>query len=162
MKSKKAFQNYTIESNLINNGELRLNASSYSINSIKANKILKNLQSQGYAITKLGTLSNDIFIGARSKRIFVSKKEGLPYLKPKEIFTFNLKPTKWISLLTNDVENWGVSPLMMLVTQSGSIGRPLLTNKLFEDKIISQNAIRYVPSKECRTLIGYIYAYLSS
>lgn len=162
MKSEKAFQVYNIGSKLINNGELRLNASSYPINSIKANGILENLKNKGYTIKKLGMLSSDIFIGARSKRIFISKKEGLPYLKPKEIFTFNLKPTKWISIDTDDVENWGVSPFMILVTQSGSIGRPLLTNELFDDKVVSQNAIRYVPNREGRELIGYVYAYLST
>lgn len=162
MSSESTIQFFNIESKFVNSGELRLNASSYKVESIKANEMLKNLKDSNYQIKKLWQLSRKIFIGKRSKRIFISKKEGLPYLQPKEIFKFDLSSTKWISIETEDVENWGVSPFMILVTQSGSAGRPLLTNELFNEKIVSQNAIRFDPNDNGRELIGYIYAYLSS
>lgn len=162
MNSSNLFPMYPIESDLVNNGELRLNAFSYSRESILSNKIIESLSKSEIKINKLSDFAKDIFVGARSKRLFTTKNEGIPYLMPTDMFLFNLKPRKWIKFETKDIENWAVSPYTLLITQSGTPGRLLISNKLFENKVLSPNVIRYAPNIQGCHQIGFIYAYLSS
>ena len=156
------FQLFDIKSRWVFEGEKRLNASSYFFGSIKAKILLTKLIEKGIKLDNLGKFSNNIFVGARSKRLFTTKKEGVPYLMPIDLFMFNLKPRKWVRRETEDLENWWVSRYTILISQSGTPGRTLIANKLFEDKVISPNVIRYFPNEEGQKKIGYIYAYLSS
>lgn len=153
---------FDIESHWLYEKEKRLNASSYSSGLIKANNILEKIEKTGVKIHTLQEYSSKIFVGARTKRLFTSKKEGLPYLMPIDIFAFLLKPRKWVKEETQDLENWWVPKNIILVSQSGVVGRSLLTNKLFVDKVISQNVIRFFPNEEGKTKIGYLHAYLNS
>lgn len=162
MKQKEEFQVFNIGSNWINSDEYRLNAASYSLEYIKSKELLTELKKRNYKIDKLENFADKIFVGARSKRLFTNKHGGAPYLMPIDLFTFNLKPRKWVRKETEDFDNWWVFPPTMLVTQSGNPGRPLLVNSIFEDKVVSPNVIRFVPNKEGEDKIGYIYAYLSS
>ena len=156
------FQLFDIKSRWIFEGEKRLNASSYFYGSINAKILLTKLIEKGINLDNLGKFSNNIFVGARSKRLFTTKKEGVPYLMPIDLFTSNFKPRKWVRRETEDLENWGVSRYTILISQSGTPGRTLITIKLFEDKVVSPNVIRYFPDEEENEKIGYIYAYLSS
>ncbi|MHC1596216.1 MAG: restriction endonuclease subunit S [Candidatus Syntropharchaeales archaeon] len=139
-----------------------INALSYSGGSIKAKILLDKLKKDGLNLNNLDKFSNNIFVGARSKRLFTTKKEGIPYLMPIDLFMFNLKPRKWVRKETEDLESWWVSPFTILISQSGTPGRTLITNKSFDDKVVSPNVIRYTPNEEAKEKIGYIYAYLSS
>jgi type I restriction enzyme S subunit len=156
------FQMFDIESRWLFSEETRLNASSYSTGSIRAYNMIDKLKKSDFDINNLDNFSNSIFVGARSKRLFTTKKDGISYLMPIDLFTFNLKPRKWVRRETEDLENWWVSKNTILVTQSGTPGRTLITNKLFEEKVVSPNVIRYVPNKAGKEKLGYIYAYLSS
>lgn len=141
--------------------EIRLNASSYSFESIKARELIEFIRNRGL-VEQLKDLSKTIFVGSRAKRLFTNSKEGIPYLMPIDLFMFNLKARKWVRKETEDLENWWVSPLTILITQSGTPGRCLLVNKLFKDKVVSPNVIRFVPNENGLKIIGYIYAYLNS
>jgi len=141
--------------------EIRLNASSYSFESIKARELLETLENKIY-LDLINDLSEKIFVGARVKRLFTNSKEGIPYLMPIDLFMFNLKPRKWVRRETEDLENWWVEPFTILITQSGTPGRCLLVNRLFKDKVVSPNVIRIVPNKEGYKTVGYLYAYLNT
>ena len=143
-----------------NSPEQRLNASAYSFSSIKAINLLESLKNKGQLIMNLKDFLSDIFVGARSKRLFTSKREGIPYLMPIDLFMFHLKPRKWVKKETEDLENWWVKAGTILITQSGTPGRTIITNKLFEDKVVSPNVIRVVPNSDAP--LGYIYAYLNT
>ena len=141
--------------------EIRLNASSYSFESIKARELLENLENK-IDLDLINNLSEKIFVGARVKRLFTNSKEGIPYLMPIDLFMFNLKPRKWVRRETEDLDNWWVDPSTILITQSGTPGRCLLVNKLFKDKVVSPNVIRVIPNKEGYENVGYLYAYLNT
>jgi len=141
--------------------EIRLNARSYSFESIKARELIETLKNEIY-LDLINNLSERIFVGARVKRLFTNSKEGIPYLMPIDLFMFNLKPRKWVRRETEDLENWWVEPFTILITQSGTPGRCLLVNRLFKDKVVSPNVIRIVPNKEGYKAVGYIYAYLNT
>ncbi len=141
--------------------EIRLNASSYSFESIKARELLEVIEKK-IPLKLVNNFSKKIFVGARVKRLFTAPKEGIPYLMPIDLFMFALKPRKWVRRETEDLENWWVEPLTILITQSGTPGRCLLVNKLFKDKIVSPNVIRVVPNREGFNIVGYLYAYLNT
>ena len=141
--------------------EIRLNASSYSFESIKARELLEAIEKK-VSLNLVNDLSEKIFVGARVKRLFTNSKEGIPYLMPIDLFMFNLKPRKWVKRETEDLENWWVEPFTILITQSGTPGRCLLVNRLFKDKVVSPNVIRVVPNKEGYKTVGYLYAYLNT
>jgi len=142
--------------------ENRLNASSYSFESIKAREILEALNDNSVYLEPISNLSERIFVGARVKRLFTNPKDGIPYLMPIDLFMFNLKPRKWVREETEDIENWWVKPFTILITQSGTPGRCLLVNKLFKDKVVSPNIIRIVPNEEGYKVVGYLYAFLNT
>lgn len=156
------FETFNIENQWLSSGERRLNASSYAKGSIKMLNLLDKLKRSGLNIENLSIFSDNIFAGKRSKRLFTTQRHGLPYLMPIDLFAFKLKPRKWIRRETKDLKNWRVSENIILISQSGTLGRVLITNKLFKDIILSQNIIRYVPNEVGLTKIGYIFAYLSS
>ena len=141
--------------------EVKLNASSYSFDSVKARELLDFFSKEG-CVKLIGKLSKRIFVGARVKRLFTDSKRGIPYLMPIDLFMFNVKPRKWVKKETEDLENWWVQPLTILITQSGTPGRCLLVNNLFKNSVVSPNVIRIVPNQEGKKVIGYIYAYLNS
>lgn len=141
--------------------EVRLNASSYSFDAIKARELIEVIGNR-YSLVSINDLSKKVFVGARVKRLFTNAKEGIPYLMPIDLFMFNLKPRKWVRRETEDLENWWVSPYTILITQSGTPGRCLLVNKLFKDKVVSPNVIRVVPNEEGYKIVGYLYAYLNT
>lgn len=141
--------------------ELRLSANSYSPEVIKSMKILE-LLSKKFELMKVNDFSEKIFVGARSKRLFTTPDKGVPYLSPTDVFLFNLKPRKYVSRETKDIENWWVEPYTILITQSGSVGRSIIVNDLFRDKVVSPNMIRVFPNTEGKEIVGYIYAFINT
>ena len=93
--------------------EKRLNALSYSFESIRARELLETLKTRT-SVELISNLSKRIFVGARVKRLFTNSKEGIPYLMPIDLFMFNLKPRKWVRKETEDLENWWVEPFTIL------------------------------------------------
>jgi len=146
----------SIPSNLIfNDSELRLNANSYSFEYLQAVSIIEKLKRKGAFVDKLGNLADDIFYPSRFKRRYV--KNGIPFLSSIEIFRFDMKANKYIQ---NPPANSLVSENWILITRSGSIGRTIISNKLFKSFSVSEHAIRYIPKKDEK--LGYIYAYLNT
>lgn len=162
-KEKKYLRWLPIPSKLIlEDNELRLNANSYSFEYLQAVSIIEKLKGKGVFVDSLGHLAERIFVGARSKRLYTSKDIGIPYLMPTDIFNFYIKPRKWIKPETEDSDNWFVEPLTILITQSGSVGRSLIVNNLFQGIAISPNAIRYILKENQKGKIGYIYAWINT
>jgi len=163
MNSKEpSFQWISVESKLIyEEKEVRLNARSYSFDAIRGRKLIESIRKK-LEISKIENFAKKIFVGSRVKRLFTNKKDGVPYLMPIDLFKFQLKPRKWVKKETQDLENWWVKPLTILITQSGTPGRCLLVNKHFVDKVISPNVIRVVLNAEEADLVGFIYAFLNT
>jgi len=143
------------------NSELRLNASAYSSESIKARTLIENLCKK-FRIDYIKNLSEKVFAGERTKFLFTTSKDGIPYLTPTDLFMFHLKPRKWIKTKTKNIENFKADPFTILITQSGTPGRCLLVNNLFKNMVISPDVIRIVLNDEGRKVVGYIYAFLNT
>jgi type I restriction enzyme S subunit len=146
---------------ILQDPEVRLNASSFPPEWIEAKKILEKIKRK-ITIERLSTFAEKVFVGARVKRLFVGEGCGIPYLMPDDVFMFPLKPRKWVRKETQDIENWWVEPFTILITQSGAAGRCLIVNKHFKDKLVSPNMIRVVPNSKGKGIIGFIYAFLNT
>ncbi len=96
---------------------------------------------------------------SRLKGIQVSRDFGTPFLAATQVYDVRPIPRKWLSLeRTDDAKNRFVSPGMILVTCSGSVGRPTLAYSPHERTLISHDLLR-VEALNHKDW-GWIYAYL--
>lgn len=109
----------------------------------------------------LNQVTDRIFYGGRSRRIYVPKPEnGLPFIKGADIIKANFSSLKTISKKrTSNLEEYFLEEGWTLITRSGTIGRTAFVNKDFIGKAASDDIIRVVP----KTLpAGFLYAFLTS
>ncbi|MGB7531541.1 MAG: restriction endonuclease subunit S [Halobacteriota archaeon] len=155
--SVRLFQVFDIENRWLFDGEKRLDASFYAKDVIPSRVLMAKLEEKGIQVNRIEKLSDKIFWPGRFKRRYVSKREGDPFLMPSEVIMFLPKPKKFIIDYPENVsikENW------ILITRSGSIGGCLITSKLLERYVLSDDLIRIVPKDENN--VGYLYAYLNT
>lgn len=96
---------------------------------------------------------------SRLKGIRVSPDFGTPFLAATQVYDVRPIPRKWLSLdRTDDAKNRFVHSGMILVTCSGSVGRPTLAYSPHENTLISHDLLR-VEANDKRDW-GWIYAYL--
>jgi len=102
-----------------------------------------------------------VWMPGRLKGIQVSREYGTPFLAATQVFDVRPVPRKWLSLdRTDDAVNRFVRQGMILVTCSGSVGRPTIAYAPHEHMLISHDLLRIEAiSPQDR---GWIYAYLHS
>jgi hypothetical protein len=95
----------------------------------------------------------------RLKGIQVSRDFGTPFLTATQVYDVRPVPRKWLALeRTADAVNRFVSSGMILVTCSGSVGRPTLAYAPHEKTLISHDLLRVEPVDPSNA--GWVYAYL--
>lgn len=163
--------------------EMRLDAPYYSSEFLKAKDLLER---SPYQKVPLLELCEDIYRLTRFKRIFTDKEHGFIYMAPSDLVYYrplrerensdrayvakgkhdllaNIKSAfgkQSPTLSKKGEERFFVEEGWLLITCSGSMGRIVLTTQSLTNVFFSHDLIRIVPKKE--TLIGYLYAYLSS
>jgi type I restriction enzyme S subunit len=153
--SNPLFETFSIESPWIINEEKRFDANFYAKDSVASKVLIGELEDRGIEIKNLGAFSKNIFFPGRFKRTLVPKNHGNPFLTPKEVFMFFPEAKKFIIDYSNELdikENW------ILITRSGTIGRCIISTKLLNKFVLSDDLIRIIPKKSW----GYIYAYLNT
>lgn len=154
MDIQESIKTFEIESKWLMDRENRLNASSFSPESIKYHKLIDRLNEKGIVIDHIGKYADDIFYPNRFKRNY--SKEGIEFLSSKDIFDFspNGKKIKKIK------DTYYIKPNWILITRSGTVGRVLLSNEYLSRSTISEHVIRLIPINDAP--IGYLYVYLLS
>jgi type I restriction enzyme S subunit len=139
-------------------GELRLDATFYTSSVYTARKILDDYGDVG----SIGELSEGTFNPPPIKRIYTDNIDiGTPYMLPQEMFDFYWAPKKYVlSNKMDKIKDWFLKRGWIVLTQSGSVGKPYFATAADEKVVLSQNAIR-IPPKSIKTA-GYIYAFLST
>lgn len=101
----------------------------------------------------------EAFYLGRFKRIYVEKKNGIPFILPSQMTELSPKATKFLSPATNiDIESTKVKKGQVLLTRSGTIGIASYVSKTLENQSLSDDVIRI----EVKEYSGYIYTYLKS
>jgi hypothetical protein len=100
-----------------------------------------------------------VWMPGRLKGIQVSRDYGTPFLASTQVYDVRPIPRKWLALdRTADVATRFVQPGMILVTRSGSVGRPTLAYAPHENTLISDDLLRVEAIDERDK--GWLYAYL--
>ncbi len=100
-----------------------------------------------------------VWMPGRLKGIQVSREYGTPFLAATQVYDVRPIPRKWLALArTADSASRFVKPGTILVTCSGSVGRPALAYAAHENTLISHDLLRVEAISERDK--GWIYAYI--
>lgn len=143
-------------------GELRLDATYYTSAVYQARKMLEDYEEVGGEVITVGDFSSGTFNPPPIKRVYTDDAVlGTPYMLPQEMFDFYWEPKKFvIAGKMPNIGDWMLKKGHVVLTQSGSVGKPYFATEADENVVLSQNAIR-VPIEDL-SVSGYVYAYLST
>ena len=100
-----------------------------------------------------------VWMPSRLKGIQVSRDFGTPFLAATQVYDVRPIPRIWLALArTADSASRFVKPGMILVTRSGSVGRPTLAYAPHENTLISDDLLRIEAMNQRDR--GWLYAYL--
>ena len=105
-------------------------------------------------------LVKDAYYGNRAKRDYVSKNTSgaIGFIGSSEMLYINPKPYKFISPNIKKIDGFKAPIGSVLISRSGTIGNVTLVNKTLSKLLISEHAIRIIPTD----FGGYIYAFLKT
>ena len=108
-------------------------------------------------IVRLGDkLIKEAFYLGRFKRIYVEKKNGVPFILPSQMTEIYPKASKFISPTTDiDIESTRVEKSQVLLTRSGTIGVVSYVSKTLENQSLSDDVIRIKATES-----PWVYLYL--
>ncbi len=149
----------TINIKDVQSARLRTDAS-YHLSEGQA--VQRDIASSPYPLMHIKDVSNDIFIGNRAKRVYVSSAEhGIPFLSSSDILKGDLEHVKLASKkYTPEIERMLLHKGWTLISRSGTIGNCAFANAKHAQKLASEHVIRLVPNNILRG--GLVYAYLAS
>lgn len=153
------FRNFTIQAKDLDG---RFDAS-YHLPEVTA--IIEILNKNAEKVTKLSDKSivSDIILPGRFKRIYVDKKNGIPFFGGKQLLQLcptNLKylsPKYHAGRIATELK---IQKNMVIVSCSGTIGKVMIAPKHWEGWAINQHCLRIVASSD--NYAGYLYAWLDS
>lgn len=144
------------------NREARMDATYYASDVHLARQVISEVEERGIEVRLIGDVSEGTFNPPPIKRVFTDDKaRGTPYMLPQEMFDFYWTERKYVlAEKMNKIEDWFLKDGWVVLTQSGSAGKPYFSTKADERVVLSQNAIRIPPVESDSG--GYIYAFLST
>lgn len=150
-----------LDSTALDAGGARLDAEFYTAETMDARKLLDS----GNLNSKPLSSFADIWVLGRFKRVYTSNpSKGAPYLSASEAFSFRPEKTRYLA--TDYFPNGGTRHFAkqgwILLSTSGSVGRPLLVTKRLEPFILTHDLARIIIHPESGFLPGYVYALLAS
>lgn len=163
-KQRRDMKNISVTTTLENllDGDSRLDAPFYASDVFQAKQILSDYEAKGNDVYTIEDLSDKTFNPPPIKRVFTDNTAiGTPYMLPQEMYSFYWEPRKFVLAdKMNKIEDWFLKEDWVILSQSGTVGKPYFATKEDEKNVLSQNAIRIPPKDSFRG--GYIYAYLST
>ena len=158
----KKYSNITwteVDNLLLSKCDLRLDASFYHIDGLKAKEIINNLKVPKKTITGTDGIAL-AYHRPRFKRIFLEKSD-FPIYQPGQISEVHPQPTAYISKKTlTDIEALRVKTGQILLTCSGTTGKTTIVGRTLGNNIFSHDLIRITTYDT--EYAGYLYAYLKS
>lgn len=146
------------KNNWFTNSDLRLDASFHLSEGHLTLIAFKNALIKAKPLSQI---TEKIFYGNRSKRVYVNKSEkGIPFIKGADIIKADFSSLKYISKArTANLSDYFLEEGWTLITRSGTIGNTAYVNNDFIEKAASDDIIRVVPKN---IPSGFLYAFLSS
>ena len=150
----------TVSVHWLYEGENRLDGGYYGSNAQTATRIVNDC---GYPVETLGSITQDIFILGRFKRIYASDKQaGYPFLSASEALQFRPTSDRYLAKehLPKHPEKHFAKKDWILMSCSGTVGRTVIATERLEQFFLTHDLIRIIPQKS--PLFGYVYAFLCS
>lgn len=127
-----------------------------------ARTAIKLLRDGNYEPVQLGSITSDIIVAPRFKRIYVPKEYGVPFLQGSHLPQMYSHDLKYLSRTQQKgLERWVIRKEWILVTCSGTIGRVGLVSSYMDKWAASQHLLRIVPDNH-QGHPGYIAAFLTT
>lgn len=126
-------------------------------------RMLIRLLSKGkYEPVLLRSMTSNIFIPTRFKRIYVSEQYGVPFLQGSHLPQMRPYDLKYLSLKANarHIDECLIRTGYVLVTRSGTIGRTGLVSSHMDKWAASEHLLRIVADRT-KAHPGYIAAFLT-
>ena len=141
----------------ITRGDRRLEAETYLSPGFKIKAAIERHRSGWRLLSEVAR----VWKPGRQKGIQVSSNIGTPFLTATQAFDINPVARKWLSLeRTTGAQSLFAKSGQILVTCSGSVGRPAVTSEPHEGMLISSDLLRVDPIEPSRR--GWIYGYLNA
>ncbi|MEH1882291.1 restriction endonuclease subunit S [Nostoc sp.] len=151
----------TVRLSEVFNAGVRLEASAFSIEAHNAVTALENSGLQLMPLYGEAGLCQEAHNAFRFKRIYVSSKQGIPFLSSSEIISLRPRIDNYLSRKhTKNLNKLLIQKWDILISCSGTIGNVSLASDTFAGKALSQHAIR-LRANDADTA-GYITAFLRS
>lgn len=127
--------------------------------------ILNKIGENSESMVQLGddTITSEIILPSRFKRVFVGKNFGTRLIGGKNVGELIPSNEKYLSnkIHENKIrEELGIRENAIVITARGTIGKTMLAPKHFEEWAISDNLMQLVPTSE--DIAGYLYIFLNS
>ena len=140
----------------------RLDAS-YHLPIVKG--ILNKIKKTSKEIKKIGDkdISAKIILPGRFKRIYVDKRNGVPFFGGKQLLELSPSNIKYLSINHHEkriADQLFLKENMIAVTCSGTIGKVNIIPKHWENWTLNQHVMRIVPISN--EIAGYIFIWLNS
>lgn len=151
----------TISLSQIQKNGVRLDASAYDIEAIKAlNKVYHNPYGWVFLWGKEG-LVKDAYYPGRYKRIYTSDINGEAFYLPSQLEEIYPQPTKYLSQKTTQLlEKDRIECDNLFLSRSGTIGKCSVSSKTTIGKLFSDDVIRV--SFKGKINLGYTYAFFKT
>jgi type I restriction enzyme, S subunit len=160
--------------NIVGESETHLNFQTGKISSVSLKAFHKRLDSQYQLLwkdlfkeqrknlhyEKIWSFAKNIYVGGRSKRIYVEK--GIPFLSSSDMMLYNPKRScKKVSKNTPNLSSMLVSKKDILISRSGTVGNSILVGEELNGTAISEHALRLVidPNKISP---NYVFCFLKT
>ncbi|WP_330204895.1 restriction endonuclease subunit S [Cyanobacterium sp. DS4] len=126
-----------------------------------AKTAIELLHKAKYPVTLLENLAEDIFIPPRFKRIYVTKKYGVPFLQGSHLAQIRPYDLQYLSEQANKnhIEQCLIKSGYLLITRSGTIGRVMLVTSFHNNWGASEHLLRVVANSD-KTYCGYLTAFM--
>ena len=146
----------TVSVSIMSNGDRRLEAETYLSLGFALRAAIEG-RSHWKPLAEVAR----VWMPGRLKGIQVSRDIGTPFLTATQVFDIRPVPRKWLALdKTPAAESRFVSAGQILITCSGSVGRPIVALNIHENTIISHDILRVDPHDQ--QMRGWVYAFLMS
>jgi len=127
-----------------------------------AQAAVRQLRKGKYPLVSLASLSEDIFIPPRFKRIYVDKEYGVPFIQGSHLPQMKPQDMQYLSRsMTKGLGRWIIRRNWVLVTCSGTVGRISLTPSGWDGWAATQHILRIVPGQE-KGHPGYLATFLAT
>ena len=137
---------------------LRFDASYHMSEGVESRRIV---ESSPYGCYRTQDVAEDIFIGPRARRYYVSNPaNGIPFLSSSDILLADLENIKLASKKYMPANEMMLEKGWTLITRSGTIGNCAFANAKHAQKLASEHVIRLKPNNMLRA--GAIFAFFAS